>query len=117
MIFVWGALIGCFLIFLMRFRINVLSLGDEEARSLGIKVGFTRWMVLICVTIVTASVVSVCGIVGWAGLVVPHFARMITGPDHRVLLPVTGLIGGLYLLIVDNMARAIKASLRPLFSF
>jgi len=81
---------GCFLIYLMRFRINVLSLGDEEAQSLGVKVAPARWVILVCVTIISASAVSVCGIIGWVGLVVPHLARMIVGPDHRVLLPVAG---------------------------
>lgn len=98
----------------MRFRINVLSLGDEQATALGLKVERTRWLVLVLVTAITAASVAVAGVVGWVGLVIPHVARMIVGPDHRVLLPAAALIGALYLIGVDTVARSATAAEIPL---
>ena len=102
------------LLFAIRFRINVLSLGDEEAEGLGVRVEASRWFAILCVTVITASVVAAAGIVGWVGLVVPHLARMVVGPDHRQLMPASALMGGLYLLIIDNLARVATASEIPL---
>ncbi len=97
---------GSLLVYLMRFQINVLSLGDEAAQSLGVKVERTRWIVLIAVALISAAVVAAAGVVGWVGLVIPHFARMLTGPDHKVVIPAAALIGAIYLIHVDNVARA-----------
>ncbi len=99
---------------LMRFRINILSLGDEEARGLGLQVERTRWLALACVTGITAASVANSGIVGWVGLVVPHFARALVGPDHRVLLPAAALLGASYMLFVDTLARSVIAAEIPL---
>ncbi len=106
-------LFGSVLIFLLRFQINVLSLGDEQARSLGLRVEPTRWIVLTAVALISAAVVAAAGIVGWVGLVIPHFARMLTGPDHRVLIPAAALIGATYLIAVDDVARASIAAEIP----
>jgi iron complex transport system permease protein len=106
-------LAGSFL-FLIRFRINIVSLGEEEAEAIGVKTDRLRWMILIAVAVITAAVVSAAGIVGWVGLVVPHMARMIIGPDHRKLLPASALIGGTYMLWVDNLARSATAAEIPL---
>lgn len=105
--------IGSLVVYLMRFQINVLSLGDEEAQSLGIKVERTRWIVLVAVALISAAVVAAAGIVGWVGLVIPHFARMLTGPNHNVLIPAVALIGAIYLILVDNVARASIAAEIP----
>jgi iron complex transport system permease protein len=105
--------IGSLLVFLMRFQINVLSLGDEAAQSLGVKVEHTRWIVLIAVALISAAVVAAAGVVGWVGLVIPHFARMLTGPDHKVVIPAAALIGAIYLINVDNVARASIAAEIP----
>ena len=105
--------LGSFVVYLMRFQINVLSLGDEEAQSLGLKVERTRWIVLVAVALISAAVVAAAGIVGWVGLVIPHFARMLTGPDHKVLIPAAALIGAVYLIQVDNVARASIAAEIP----
>ncbi len=94
------------LLYLMRFRINILSLGDEEAEAIGVKPDRLRWSMLLAVTVITSAVVSAAGIIGWVGLVVPHIARMLTGPDHRRLVPASILLGGSYLLWIDNAARA-----------
>lgn len=99
---------------LMRFRINILSLGDEEARGLGLRVERTRWLALACVTGITAASVANSGIVGWVGLVVPHFARALVGPDHRALLPAAALLGASYTLLVDTLARSMIAAEIPL---
>jgi iron complex transport system permease protein len=102
------------LLYAMRYRINLLSLGDEEAQALGVPVERTRWTLLAAATLITAATVAVAGVIGWVGLVVPHFARMLVGPDHRVLLPASGLIGGLFLLLVDDVARSASAAEIPL---
>ena len=99
---------------LMRFRINILSLGDEEAKALGLNVQSTRWLALCCVTGITAASVANSGIVGWVGLVVPHFARALVGPDHRRLLPASALMGASFMLLVDTMARSIVSAEIPL---
>ncbi len=106
-------MLGSLVVYLMRFQINVLSLGDEEAQSLGLKVERTRWIVLVAVALISAAVVSAAGIVGWVGLVIPHFARMLTGPDHKALIPAAALIGAIYLIHVDNVARASIAAEIP----
>ncbi|MGE4317623.1 MAG: FecCD family ABC transporter permease [Deferribacterales bacterium] len=99
---------------MLRWRLNVLSFGDEEARALGVDTSRLRLIIIICATMMTASSVSISGLVGWVGLVIPHLVRMITGPDHKAVLPVSVLIGGLYLLIVDNFARNAFAMEIPL---
>ncbi|MEP3687409.1 MAG: iron ABC transporter permease, partial [Sulfitobacter dubius] len=98
----------------LRWRINVLSLGDEEARALGVEVGRTRFLVIAAATLITASVTALAGVVGWVGLVIPHIARMLVGPGFGRLLPVSALIGAGYLLIVDTLARTIAQVELPL---
>lgn len=102
------------IIFLVRWKINVLSFGDEEARALGINTDRVRLIIIICSTMLTATVVSVSGQIGWVGLVIPHLARMLVGPDYRYLIPATALLGGVYLLLVDNLARMIMQVEIPL---
>lgn len=105
--------IGSVVIYLMRFQINVLSLGDEEALALGVKVERTRWIALTAIALISAAVVAAAGVIGWVGLVIPHFARMLTGPDHKVLIPAAMLIGASYLIHVDNVARTAIAAEIP----
>jgi iron complex transport system permease protein len=107
-------LLGGALIYGLRFRINVLSLGEEEAHSLGIPVEPTRWLILCAVALISAAVVAVAGVIGWVGLVMPHLARMIVGPDHRALLPASAAVGALYLLLIDDVARTATAAEIPL---
>jgi len=99
---------------LLRWRINVLSMGDEEARTLGIDAGRLRIGVIVCATLMTAAVVSISGVIGWVGLVVPHIARMLVGPGFGLLLPAATLLGGCYLLVVDTLARTISTTEVPL---
>ncbi|WP_417606831.1 FecCD family ABC transporter permease [Primorskyibacter flagellatus] len=107
-------LIGLVPLALLRWRINVLSLGDEEARALGIEVARTRFLVIAAATMITASVTALAGVVGWVGLVIPHIARMLVGPGFGRLLPASILIGASYLLIVDTLARTIAQVEVPL---
>ncbi|HHX86888.1 MAG TPA: iron ABC transporter permease [Firmicutes bacterium] len=107
-------IIGATGLILIRWRINILSMGDEEARSLGINTELLKVFIVICSTIITAAAVSAAGLIGWVGLVVPHMARMIVGPDHRVVLPTSFLIGAAYLLLIDNIARTVSAAEIPL---
>jgi iron complex transport system permease protein len=99
---------------LLRWRINLLSLGDTDASVLGVKVGVLRWTILVLVSLIVASQVSVSGGVGWVGLVTPHFARMLVGPDHRVLLPASALLGGVFLLVIDSLARTLTMQEIPI---
>ena len=99
---------------LIRWRINVLSLGEEEALALGVNVKLLRGLVVLCATMLTSLAVSLCGQVGWVGLVVPHIARMLAGANYKRLLPVTALLGGVFLLAVDNIARNLAAAEIPL---
>jgi iron complex transport system permease protein len=107
-------LLGGALMYGLRFRINVLSLGEEEARTLGVPVEPTRWLILGAVALISAAVVAVAGVIGWVGLVIPHLARMIVGPDHRALLPASAAVGALYLLLIDDLARTATAAEIPL---
>lgn len=106
--------LGSLGLLLVRWRINVLSLGDEEARALGIHTDRLKGILILCSTAVTASAVSACGIVGWIGLVIPHVGRMLVGPDHRVLLPASLALGATYLLLIDDLARTLTPAEIPL---
>jgi iron complex transport system permease protein len=99
---------------LVRWRINILSMGDEEAASLGVNTELLKAIVILCSTLLTAAAVCVGGIIGWVGLVIPHIGRMLVGPDHRVLLPVCLVLGAVYLLAVDDVARTVASSEIPL---
>lgn len=100
-------LAGLLPLWLLRWRINVLSLDDEEARSLGVATGRIRLAVIVAATLMTSAAVAIAGIIGWIGLVIPHFARMLTGPDFSRLLPVSALLGAGFLVAVDTLARSI----------
>lgn len=106
--------LGLVALWLVRWRITVLSLGDEEAASLGVSAGRIRTLVIGAATLATAAVVSISGIIGWIGLVIPHVARMLVGPDFRVLFPVSVLLGSAFLLGVDTLARSVARIEIPL---
>ncbi len=98
----------------LRWRLNLLSLGDVDATALGLRTGWLRWAMIALVALIVAAQVSVSGIVGWVGLIVPHLARMLVGPDHRRLLPAAGLIGGLFTLGIDDIARSVAGQELPI---
>ncbi|MCT7662897.1 FecCD family ABC transporter permease [Shinella kummerowiae] len=107
-------IVGSVLLLGLRWRINLLSMGDEDARTLGVNVEPLRWLVLVLVSCVVAAQVAVSGIVGWVGLVVPHIARMLVGPDHRLMMPASLILGALYLLVIDTVARTATSTEIPL---
>ena len=93
--------------------INVLSLGEQEAKSLGANVALLRGVCIVCSTVLTAGAVCISGTIGWVGLVIPHFGRMLVGSDHRGLLPAAILIGGIFMLLVDTVTRIIGPAEMP----
>jgi iron complex transport system permease protein len=93
---------------------NVMTLGDEEAQALGVDARRLRLVVVAAATLMTAAAVSVSGIIGWIGLLIPHFARLLVGPDFARLLPATVILGAGYLLGVDTLARTISTIEVPL---
>ena len=107
-------LLGLIPLFLLRWRLSVLTMGDEEARALGVDPGRLRIAVVLCATLVTAASVSVSGMIGWVGLVVPHMMRRLIGSDYRYLLPASMLGGGLFLLLVDNVSRNLPGAQLPI---
>lgn len=107
-------LVAALVIFLLRWRINILSLGDREAKTLGVSVPMVRSLIIVCATLLTASAVCISGTIGWIGLVIPHFARLVTGPDNRKAIPVSILMGCVFMVIIDTMARALTSVELPL---
>lgn len=101
-------------LYFLRWKINLLSFGDGEAKSLGIPVERLRLTVIICATLMKAAAVAISGIIRLVGLVVPHLVRFIVGPDFRFLLPGSALMGGLFLLASDNLARTLWTMEIPL---
>jgi iron complex transport system permease protein len=107
-------LIGLVPLVLWRWRIGVLSLGDDEARSLGVDVAKLRAAVIAAATLMTASVVAISGVIGWVGLMIPHIARMLVGPNFSRLLPAAMLLGAAFMLVVDTAARSLARVETPL---
>lgn len=105
---------GALVLFLLRWRINILSLGDEEAKALGINVEKMRLIIIVCATLMTSAAVSISGVIGWVGLVVPHISRMIVGSNYSRLLPMSMVIGASFMLLVDDLSRTIAATEIPL---
>jgi len=106
--------VGIIPLLLLGWRMNVLTLGDDEARAMGVNAGALRLTVVLCSTLVTAASVSVSGMIGWVGLVIPHLSRKLVGSDHRFLLPASILMGAAFLLLVDNVSRNLLATEIPL---
>jgi iron complex transport system permease protein len=102
------------LIHVLGFQINIVSLGEDKARALGSPVALVQWTVLISTAFISAGIVATSGMIGWVGLIVPHIARVFVGADHRRLLPVAGLIGGIYMLGVDDLARTVSVAEIPI---
>ncbi|WP_413733201.1 FecCD family ABC transporter permease [Sodalis sp. RH20] len=102
------------LLYRLRWRINILSLGDDDARALGMAVVNLRRLVLVLCALLTAAQVAVSGSIGWIGLVIPHLARMLVGADHRRLLPTAFWLGGAFMVLVDDVARTLSQAEIPL---
>ena len=107
-------LVGGVPLFLLRWRLNLLSLSDAEAKSIGENINLLRFLTIICATLLTSSSVAMTGGISWIGLVIPHIARLLVGNDSRRLLPVSSLLGAVFLLGMDDMARSISVYELPI---
>ena len=101
-------------IFCLRWKMNLLTLDDDEARTMGVNTRVIRTVIIICATLLTASSVSVSGMIGWVGLVIPHMARRMVGSDCRILVPTSALVGGIFLILVDDLSRSVSTTEIPL---
>lgn len=99
--------LGMIILFALRWNMNLLAMGDEEAQSLGINPSRVRLLIIIGCTLLTSAAVSISGIIGWIGLVIPHMARMVVGSDNRILIPASLSLGASFLLLIDNISRAL----------
>lgn len=106
-------IIGILVLFCLRWRLNILPLSEDEAIASGTNIKLLRIITILCATIITASCVSMCGQVGWVGLLVPHICRMKFGSNHRLLLPASLSIGATFMVVVDTLARSMTASEIP----
>ena len=106
-------LAGTAMIFALRWRLNVLSLNEDEAHTLGVNVSLLRVLVILASTMITASVVSMCGLIGWVGLLIPHISRMLFGNDNRRVIPASIGLGAIFMLLIDTLARTVSASEIP----
>ena len=100
-------IIGFAILLLLRWHMNLLAMGDEEAQSLGLNPSRVRLLIIAGCTLLTSAAVSVSGVIGWIGLVIPHMTRMIVGPDNRILIPASLSLGASFLLLIDNISRAV----------
>lgn len=107
-------LIGFIPLFSLRWQINAMAFGDEEAQAMGLNVKRLRFLFIVTSTLLTSAAVAVSGIIGWVGLVVPHMVRFMVGPNYRDLLPMSFIVGGTFLLAVDDIARTLFTSEIPL---
>lgn len=107
-------LVGLLPLLILSWKLNVLSLNEDEAKTLGLDTGKIRALVVISASLITASAVSISGIIGWIGLLIPHLSRLVVGPNYEVLIPSSFLMGASYLLLIDNLARALTSVEIPL---
>jgi iron complex transport system permease protein len=101
--------IGIVGLILLRWRMNVLSMSDEEARSMGVNIGKEKFLVIFLTTLITSAATAVAGIIGWVGLIIPHLIRMMVGVDNRRVIPLSAALGASYLLLADDLARSLAS--------
>lgn len=107
-------IIAMAILYSVRWRLNVLSMGEREAESLGVNTERIKRIIIVTTTLISSLTVSLCGIIGWVGQVIPHFCRMIVGPNHRALIPATILVGASYIIIIDNICRMVSITEIPI---
>lgn len=107
-------LVGILLLYLLRWRLNILTLSEEEATAMGLKVKTMRILVAVAATLITSSCVAMCGQVGWVGLLIPHICRMLFGSNNQRIVPASISLGAVFLLVIDTMARSISAAEIPI---
>lgn len=106
--------VGLVPLLLLRWRLNVITMGDDEARAMGVNAHRVRLGIVVCSTLITAASVAVSGMIGWVGLVIPHMLRRVVGSDYRYLMPASILGGGIFLLVVDNVSRSVTTAGIPI---
>lgn len=106
--------LGCAVLFLARWKLNILSLSEEEAKSLGVNLNALRAVVILSCTLIVSVSVSLCGIIGWVGLLVPHIARLLVGSESSRLLPLNGILGAGFVIIIDTISRSLSSSEIPI---
>ena len=106
--------IGIIPLFLLRWRVNILTFGDDEAQTMGVNAKRLRVIVILCSTLITAASVAVSGVIGWVGLVIPHLARRMVGNNYKYLMPASMLFGAIFLLLVDDVSRNLLATEIPI---
>ncbi len=99
--------IGFIILYLLRWQMNILAMGDEEAQSLGLNPSRVRLIIIAACTLLTSAAVSISGIIGWIGMIIPHMARMVVGPDNKILIPASLSLGASFLLLIDNISRVV----------
>lgn len=107
-------IIGLVVIILLSGYLNLLSMGEDEARALGVRVNLIRNLLILVTTLICSLTVALGGMISWVGLMIPHIARMLIGPDNRKLIPVSALLGGIYLLLIDDLCRTASAGEIPI---
>ena len=105
---------GTLIIFALRWRLNILSLNEDEARSMGMNIRVMRFLVIVASSLITASAVSMCGSIGWVGLLVPHMARMLMGSNNRTVIPISISLGSVFVIVIDTFARSMSAAEIPI---
>ena len=114
---IWAAIPiagGMLVLLILRWKLNLLTTGEDEARSMGVNTRIMRVIIVVAATLITSASVAISGLIGWVGLVIPHFARMLVGYDYRVMMPVSMLMGATFMMLVDNLARSIATAEIPL---
>jgi iron complex transport system permease protein len=107
-------IIGLIVMLAVSWRLNILSFGEQEARTVGVNVKRLRGLIIVCASLLTASSVCISGTIGWIGLIIPHFGRLICGSDNTKLMPFAAILGGAFLLVIDTMARCLTSMEIPL---
>lgn len=107
-------ILAMIVLYAIRWRLNVLSMGEREAEALGVNTERVKLVVIITTTLISSLTVSLCGIIGWVGQVIPHFCRMIVGPNHKALIPATIFVGASYIIIIDNLCRLVSITEIPI---
>ena len=107
-------LVGGGVLMLLRWKLNVMAFGDDEAKAMGVDVKKTRFIVILAATLLTSVTVCMCGTIGWVGLIIPHIVRLVTGPNYKSLVPISMLGGACFMLLVDDIARVIVPGELPI---
>ena len=106
--------LGCGIIYALKWRINILSLNEDEAKSMGLNIKALRLFIIVASSLITASVISMCGQVGWVGLLIPHISRMLLGSNNKTVVPLSISFGAVFMMIIDTFARSASSAEIPI---